>query len=110
MSMIAYFFPSTIIPTSRISTSGCVPQQRLYAAIQFAHARPGFHISGWAGILILLQTVLFTLIKKREEPEEQAVARRRSREQELMLETSAGGRRGPLVAIMLAVATVLGTS
>ena len=36
--------------------------------------------------------------------------RRRSREQELMLETSAGGRRGPLVAIMLAAAVVLGTS
>jgi peptidyl-prolyl cis-trans isomerase SurA len=36
--------------------------------------------------------------------------RRRSREQELMLETSAGGRRGPLIAIMLAAAVVLGTS
>ena len=36
--------------------------------------------------------------------------RRRSREQELMLETSAGGRRGPLIAIMLAAAIVLGTS
>ena len=87
------------------------PQQCLHAAIEFAHARPGFPILRSASdIRFCRETVQSNSDKKREELEEQAVVRRRSREQELMLETSAGGRRGPLVAIMLAAAIVLGTS